>query len=66
MMSGVNETITVAAGTFATCKLPTYDENDQPDGMVWVGDVAFGIVKATGKQDGADYVLELQSQRHGN
>ncbi len=66
MFGGVSESITVPAGTFPTCKLPTKDENDQQDGMVWVGDVSFGIVRAIGTQQGAEYHLELESFRAGN
>lgn len=66
MAGGVLEGVTVPAGSFATCKLPTTNENGQSDGFIWVGDVSFGIVKASGVQDGADYVLELSTFRAGN
>ena len=66
MYSGALETITVPAGTFATCKMPTQDDSGQQSGFVWIGDVTFGIVKITGKSQGADYTLELASFRSGN
>ena len=66
LSGGTLETITVPAGTFATCKVLTEDENGHQEGFVWVGDVTFGIVKITGKSQGADYTFELASFRSGN
>ncbi len=61
MFGGLSETLTVPAGTFATCKLQTKDENDQPDGFAWVGDVAFGIVRVVSTKLGDEYFLDLES-----
>lgn len=65
MYSGTTETITVKAGTFATCKLPLTDQSGAANGFGWIGDVEFGIVKVTGNNNGVDYVLEVE-QHSGN
>lgn len=59
---GVNETTTVAAGTFATCSLP--QENN---GRIWIADVPFGFVKILQiDADGNKVVAELTSYARGN
>ena len=53
---GKLDKVTVPAGTFDTCALPTQD------GTTWVGDVIFGIVKVENKaSDGSTMSLQLQS-----
>lgn len=50
---GTNETVTVPAGTFETCKLPTEGEalgirlfsDATSTGFIWVGMAPFGLVK---------------------
>ena len=59
---GTSESLTVPAGTFATCKMEVTDENNQPSGHVWIADVAFGIAKYSNTEaDGTSYTLELES-----
>lgn len=61
---GKPEIVNVPAGSFATCGLPASGENT---GTIWVGDVAFGIVKAdmTNSQSGAHTLADLQSSKKG-
>jgi len=57
-IGGTNETVTVKAGTFETCKVPT--EN----GTINLGLVAFGLVKVVGTtDDGQPMTAELVEAR---
>ena len=58
--NGKLETVTVSAGTFNTCSLPT------ETGKVWVTQAPFGVVKAQETtQEGYIVNLELQSFVNG-
>lgn len=60
-INAVAETVTVAAGTFNTCKLVRSDANGTT--TTWVGDVPFQVVKtqAYSSADASTVNLELRS-----
>lgn len=62
---GRNETITVPAGSFATCAFPVEDQ--QATGTLWIADVPFGLAKqiSVDKQNGVTSTLELRAFTHG-
>ncbi len=60
---GSPETITVAAGTFKTCAMLINDSVH--DGMTWVGDVEFGVVKKVIRAKQNAYSIRLELQKFG-
>ncbi len=57
---GTNDTITVKAGTFKTCKL------SQPNSpTAWIGDVPFGLVKEINIEQGISTTGEVSAYKWG-
>jgi hypothetical protein len=61
--NGTSEKVTVAAGTFDTCKITL--SNAETMQTSWYGNAAFGIIKsdAISKLNGATLHLELQEHK---
>jgi hypothetical protein len=64
---GVDETVTVGAGTFNTCKI-TQTSSAGDTMMVNIADVTFGFVKQASFEAASNQstVLEMQSHKSGN
>jgi hypothetical protein len=64
-VGGTPANITVPAGAFSTCAIPS--SSNDGTGTVWVADVAFGVVQedVTNPTSGEHVVLQLQSQSAG-
>ena len=62
---GVNETLTVPAGTFNTCKMTESDT--ESEALIYIADVTFGLAKqvTTSLTSGTVTTLELQSHKSG-
>jgi hypothetical protein len=65
-MNGTLQTLTVPAGTFSTCAIPS--NSDFSNGTLWIAKgVAFGVVQEDFTQgDGTHTVLQLVSQTAGH
>ncbi len=63
---GALEALVVPAGTYPTCKLPSFDDAHKQNGSFWIGAVAFGIVKEEQTTaDGTSYSLVLKTTKNG-
>lgn len=61
---GTAATVTVPAGTFATCAIPV--QNPGQTGTSWIAPVAFGVVKQdVTNSDGSHVVLSLRTSTMG-